>query len=93
MAMGNTALLEQEVGDLHAANCQQVKKWETTKKVLQKNGILTGKKVEKQVDEAIQADQADQAIVETSDQLCKRAPSKCTNCGTVGHRHTHCRAT
>ena len=92
MAMGNAALLEREVGDLRAANRRQVQKRETTKKVLQKDGILTRKEVEKQIEEAIQADQADQATAEASDRPRKKAPPTCSDCHTQGHIRTQCKS-
>ena len=84
--------LEQEMSGFCTANHWQMQKWETIKKVIQKDDILTRKKVEKWVGEAIQADEADQATMKTLDQPRKQAPSKCTNCGMVGHKCTHCRA-
>ena len=92
MAMGNAALLEREVGDLRAANRRQVQKRETTKKVLQKDGILTRKEVEKQIEEAIQADQADQATAEASDRPRKKALPTCSDCHTQGHIRTQCKS-
>ena len=54
----NTVLLKQEINNLQAINYRQVQKQETTKKVLQKDGILTRKDFEKQLKEAIKDNQA-----------------------------------
>ena len=75
--MHEVLMLWNQVQDLNAANQRQKRKRETVRSYISEGGILTGAEGQQLAQEAEKLQEAREPK--------KQAPSRCSNCGIVGH--------
>ena len=92
--MHEATLLKKEIRDLQAANKKQKQKRQRSKKQLSYEEGISVQEARESINHQNQADEAANSRVQESGEIISqratRAPPRCTNCGTVGHKRTRC---